>query len=529
MEDIEKNAKPCLVQTAQGFTVSYKEKLLYSKYDPSKAINQIIQNTQILPQTVILCVSPVLSYGLRELAQKLPEACIMLGCEYEDELYSFIQAKKSEDAAAGVFDDIHNFSFLTKQELLELGPLLTKNNVTLQSGFTLPNPGTFRRIIRIDFSAGAQFNSDLYDKVTENAVNALMTYWANRVTLVKFGRKYCTNFFKNLAVLPQTVPIQKYFAAVEKPIVVFGAGESAAEGIKKIKSQADGAASFFILCADTALQPLAAEGIVPDGVFIEEAQNVISHCFIGMQNCDTHIFAGLSSIHSITRFFKPEQISFFTTEFTQANFIERFNAAGVLPPQNLPFGSVGITAYYYATIFRRDDSIPIYTYGLDFAYSAGRTHTKGTMADNARFINSCRLKPDTNFAAAFNEPAFRDGSMYTTPILQRYRQMFDALRRAQGPQNKQQGPQNKQQGPQDETQNPQEILSNERTALIELKALLTGERKLPPEQQQKEITKLISDREYLYLHFPDGHKFAYTQSFLNRVRVEVEYFLKVLS
>ena len=147
-----------------------------------------------------------------------------------------------------------------------------------------------------------------------------------------------------------------------------------------------------------------------------------------MQNCDTHIFAGLSSIHSITRFFKPEQISFFTTEFTQANFIERFIAAGVLPPQNLPFGSVGITAYYYATIFRRDDSIPIYTYGLDFAYSAGRTHTKGTMADNARFINSCRLKPDTNFAAAFNETAFRDGSMYTTPILQRYRQMFDALR-----------------------------------------------------------------------------------------------------
>ena len=535
MEDIEKNVKPCLVQTAQGFTVSYKEKLLYSKYDPSKATNQIIQNTQILPQTVILCVSPVLSYGLRELAQKLPEDCIMLGCEYEDELYSFIQAKKSENAAAGVFDDIHNFSFLTKQELLELGPLLTKNNVTLQSGFTLPNPGTFRRIIRIDFSAGAQFNSDLYDKVTENAVNALMTYWANRVTLVKFGRKYCTNFFKNLAVLPQTVPIQKYFAAVEKPIVVFGAGESAAEGIKKIKSQADGAASFFILCADTALQPLAAEGIVPDGVFIEEAQNVISRCFIGMQNCDTHIFAGLSSIHSITRFFKPEQISFFTTEFTQANFIERFNAAGVLPPQNLPFGSVGITAYYYATIFRRDDSIPIYTYGLDFAYSAGRTHTKGTMADNARFINSCRLKPDTNFAAAFNETAFRDGSMYTTPILQRYRQMFDALRlserHCEAGQKQSSGLflVNLRAAMLRRAQVLQETLVIERETLLELKSLLTGEKKLPPEQQQKEITKLISDREYLYLHFPDGHKFAYTQSFLNRVRVEVEYFLKVLS
>ncbi len=73
------------------------------------------------------------------------------------------------------------------------------------------------------------------------------------------------------------------------------------------------------------------------------------------------------------------------------------------------------------------------------------------------------------------------------------------------------------------------ILSNERTALLELKALLTGEKKLPADELQEEITKLICEREYLYLHFPDGHKFVYTQSFLNRVRVEVEYFLKVLS
>ena len=34
--------------------------------------------------------------------------------------------------------------------------------------------------------------------------------------------------------------------------------------------------------------------------------------------------------------------------------------------------------------------------------------------------------------------------------------------------------------------------------------------------------------EDLYLHFPDGHKFQYTQSFLNRVRVEIEYYLKIL-
>ena len=523
MEEKSNETKPCLVQTSQGFTVSYKEKLLYSKYNPSKAINQIIQNTQILPQTIILCVSPVLSYGLRELEQKLPEDCIMLGLEYEDELNSFIHSNNSTNGQTSNFDGIKNFSFLTKEEIINLGPLLTRKNATLKSGFTLPQPGTFRRVIRIDFSAGTQFNSVLYDNVLENAVNAIMTFWANRVTLVKFGRKYCTNFFKNLSCLDQTVPVQKFFGTVEKPIIVFGAGESAEQGIKEIKAQPDGASAFFILCADTALQPLVSCGIIPDGVFIEEAQNIITRCFIGMQNCHTRIFAGLSSIHSITRFFKREQISFFTTEFTQACFIDRFEKAGMLPPKNEPFGSVGITAFYYAHIFRKDPSVPIKTYGLDFAYSAGRTHTKGTMADNERFQNSNRMKTDANYGAAFNEPAFKKNEkMFTTPIMERYAKLMEELvykRDCRAPFESLRGRDN---------DNIIPYLKKERESLLELKSLLTGAKQLPAEELQKEITRLVQEREYLYLHFPDGHKFQYSQSFLNRVRVEVDYYLKIM-
>ena len=528
--------KPCLVQTAQGFTVSYKQKLLYSKYAPQKAILNLIQNLNILPQTVILCVSPVLPYGLKELSQKLPQDCLMLGCEYEPELYNFIVSQNGQE-----FSAINNFSFLTQEELLDLGPLLSTRNVILKSGFALPQPGTFRRIIKIDFSAGAQFSGQLYDKVIENATNALMTFWANRVTLVKFGRKYSTNFFKNLAYSQKTVPIQNYFGTVAKPIFVFGAGESAAQGIEALKQQTkngtDIKKAVFILCADTALQPLIAQGIIPDGVFIEEAQNVISKCFIGTQAADIHIFAGLSSLHSVTRFFKPEQISFFTTEFVQAGFIERFEKLGILPPKNKPFGSVGITTYYYATVFRKDDSVPIYTYGLDFSYSAGHTHTKGAMADNSRFLNSNRLKNDANFGAAFNEPAFvknvsGDGAakMYTTPIMARYDVIMNALRQAQGPQTEAQSTQTAFVVPElvEGTTKIAPALQQEVASLQELKSLLTGEKKIAPDKIEQEITKLIQEREYLYLHFPDGHKFQYNQSFLNRVRVEVDYFLKAL-
>ena len=505
--------KPCLVQTAQGFTVSYGEKFLYSKYNPSKAINQIIEKLDIQPQTVILCVSPLLNYGLKELSQKLPQDCLMLGCELEPLLFDFIQENKSLPECD--FSDIPGFSFLTKEELLNLGPRLIKEKA-----------GCFRRIIRLDFSAAAQFHSDSYNQVVENVTNALMTYWANRVTLVKFGRKYCTNFFKNLSILDKTLPIQKYFASFEKAIYVFGAGESAQTGINEIKKI--GRDNCHILCADTALQPLLANGIEPDGVFIEEAQNVISKCFIGTQDSGIHIFAGLSSLHSITRYFKPQQISFFTTEFTQANFIDRFEKAGILPPKNQPFGSVGITTNYYAHIFKKDDSIPIYTYGLDFAYSAGRTHTKGAMADKARFMNSNRIKSYANFAAAFQEPAFKKNEkMYTTPIMARYEQIMIDL-----PRHCERSVAIHEKAGIGTTGLPRfacnNILLQEAASLEQLKALLTGQTKLPSEQLEEKITQLIQDREYLYLHFPDGHKFAYTQSFLNRIRVEIDYYLKII-
>ena len=509
------NLKPCLVQTAQGFTVSYKDKFLYSKYNPSKAILNIIENLNIQPQTIILCVSPVLPYGLKELSQKLPEDCLMIGCELEEELFDFI--KQNQNTTEFDFSNINNFSFITKDELFNLGPKLIK-----QKG------GTFRRIIRIDFSAAAQLNSNTYDMVVENVTNALMTYWANRVTLVKFGRKYCTNFFKNLSILDQTTPIQNYFGSFKKPILVFGAGQSAQDGITHIKESSRD--NYYILCADTVLQPLLANGITPDGVFIEEAQNVICKCFIGTQNSNLHIFAGLSSLHAITRYFKSEQISYFTTEFTQANFLDRFEKTGILPPKNEPFGSVGVTAFYYATIFRKNDKVPIYTYGLDFSYSAGRTHTKGAMADNARFMTSSRIKTDANYGAAFNKPAFKKNEiMYTTPIMERYANLMNELlshceEHSDVAIHEKTGI--------DTDGLPRcahkDIIQKERASLLELKSLLTGEKQLPAEELEKEITQLVQDREYLYLHFPDGHKFQYTQSFLNRVRVEIEYYLKIL-
>lgn len=545
--------RPCLVQTSQGFSVSYDNKFLYSKYAPSKAILNKIDSLQIQPQTIILCISPVLIYGLLELSKKLPEDCIMLGCEAEPSLLEFINENKEN------FSSIPHFSFLSESELLNLGPILTKNEYILKSGFSLPDAGTFRRIIPIDFSAGAQLHQDLYQKVYSNAVNALMTFWANRVTLVKFGRKYCSSFYKNLKKLPETVPIQNYFSSITKPIVVFGAGESTDKGIKYLLEiiEKEKTNPFYILCADTALQPLITSNIIPDGVFIEETQSVIVKCFLGTNNSKTQIFAGLSSVPSLSHIYPLNQISYFTTVFADSMFMKKLQNKNLLPPQNEPFGSVGLTTLFYALQFRANEDIPVYFYGLDFSYSSGRTHAKGTMAYKNLELNETRLLPGTNFSSAFSDPAFKVSSenqtIFSTPVLNRYAELLsfyfkdtknlynssdfginlniqkklpEPLQKAQKSSEKiclENGTFSK-----EFTDSLENYFTNEHNELLEIKNTLTGNKKIPEEELQDSITKLLKNKEYLFLHFPDGQKFVYSQSFLNRIRAQLDYFLRII-
>jgi hypothetical protein len=55
---------------------------------------------------------------------------------------------------------------------------------------------------------------------------------------------------------------------------------------------------------------------------------------------------------------------------------------------------------------------------------------------------------------------------------------------------------------------------------------LRGKEKLDDAAREKEIYAILSDHEYLFLHFPDGYKPSTAPSFLKRVRAEIDFFLK---
>ena len=539
------NQKPCvvqLIQTPQGCSVSYKEHLLYSKYNPKKNIITAIEQQTILPGTIILCCSPLLGYGLCELLAKLPENCLIVLCEAEQSLFDFTEKENTL-----IFNDERILN-CKPENLKELPVALYEKAVS----------GKFKRVIRIDFSAGVQFHQDFYNQIFSACSDSVMTFWKNRITLTKFGRRYSKNLFENLKYLSDSKPITDFFEAIEKPILVLGAGQSTQTFLQKNKIKKD---DFYILCADTAFVPLLKNHIKPDGVFIEEAQSVITKAFIGcsLNNADfseTQIFAGLSSIPNLCHIAKAQNFSYFFTEYTKACFLDELQQKSFMPPANSPFGSVGLTAVYYALKFRKNESIPVYVCGLDFSYSIGITHTKNALAHILRLSSANRLIPIENYAAAFSngttyakEKSGTGNIFVTTPTLQTYAQMFNNL--FLGSKNLYDAGESgiplailkgtpllqnskvenhilKNTFSENQKKELKEYLQNEKKSLEYLKNLLTGKTDLKGSKLIEEITKIAECKEYLFLHFADGNTFNSTQSFLNRIRTEIDFFLKYM-
>ena len=69
----------------------------------------------------------------------------------------------------------------------------------------------------------------------------------------------------------------------------------------------------------------------------------------------------------------------------------------------------------------------------------------------------------------------------------------------------------------------------EKKALEELKLIFTGKIIFPKNESEEKIKLLLEEREYLFLHFPDGINPSLDESFLKRVRTQIDYFIKIFN
>ncbi|UTD02872.1 DUF115 domain-containing protein [Treponema socranskii subsp. buccale] len=413
------NGNPRSVQTEGGISVLYKGRYLYSKYAPEKAIKRTVLSKPVAPGTLVLACSPVLCLCLAELCASLPENCFVLGCEFDAVLYAF--------SLKYIPHDIARFAMLSPDELPKLPFMLTKRRAETKSGAFLPPAGTFRRVLRADFSAGTQFFPQHYAALTEAAENAVMRFWKNRVTLIKFGRRFSRNLFRNIARLPRSCPIENLTQSVEKPIIVFGAGGSMEKTARSIRSVQS---AFYIVAADAALAPLFRFGIEPDAVVCEEAQSVIAPFFLGANGKRFRVFAGITSWPKLFDL-SDGTICYFSPHYDDTAFFDSLVVRRILPCIMPPLGSVGLTATKIALMLRKTDRIPVFVTGLDFSYRAGTTHARGSAPHTARLTSSFRISPAANYEAAFGcsiqKIIGKDGSpFFTSPALLSYVQTFRA-------------------------------------------------------------------------------------------------------
>lgn len=564
--DTASREEPCLVDTGRGFSVSYRNRFLYSKYAPERAVLSTIDSFVMLPGSLVLAFSPALWLGLPELLKKLPGSSFVLGIETDCLLHEFAEnqlQKLKSSSENPAFSKVAMLPFAENEYLVNILSGMSKSRCE-----SLPHISTFRRALPIDMSAGTQFDKEGYGKIAALAQNAIASFWKNRITLTKLGRLFSRNIFKNLPRLPESIPFGSLRGSVSRPIFVFGAGESLETTLKTIPTSL--LERCFIIAVDAAAPALKAHSLKIHAVCALEGQLAIEKAYIGGSAKESLIIADMCSRERVTSH-TQRAVTYFASKFTDAEFFNGMCKKDFFPPAIPSLGSVGLTAVYVALMLRESQNIPVFITGLDFSFSLGRTHAKNTPAHIARLCAMDRLNPAENYAAAFRMGAKEikgknNTSVFTDTALEGYSasfadffsgtvNLYDAGEQGL-PLSIQQISSEKlaayletldstaasairgqdlhfsETSPKEKAHKIHEIreyLEKEEKSLNRIKELLMFGKDVASCScsVEEELHALIAPREYLFLHFPDGYKCTPSDiSFLKRVRSQIDFFLK---
>jgi len=435
-----KDEKPLLIQTDRGFSVLYRNKYLYSKYNPQAAITAQITSLQIPDSTLILCLSPVLGYGLKELTEKLPASSYILALECDQMLMRFsLDHCDFSPFAQQRFSYIRTDSVAEVLKKIESLPLFP-----------------FKKCLVLSCSGGVQLNQTFYDEVRLYADEVISRFWKNRITLMHLGRNYAHNTFRNLLSLarslarslerpmtgsltscsPENSPAESSVWCVpssknrfrlltgderiRKPLLVAGAGPSldtARDFIIKNRN------AFFLLAVDAAAVALLPD-IRPDAIVLVESQYWIDSAFIGLRKYGIPVFADLTASPRALQACGGN-VHFFCTEYARLKYLERLYQT--LQPLILPpMGSVGLTALQLALALTAPH-LPVLHTGLDFAWQTGLTHAAGSSPIKKLFAEINRTESPYKLSAStgMQRISGKQGlSYWTTPVLSGYAELY---------------------------------------------------------------------------------------------------------
>ncbi|MDR3138852.1 MAG: DUF115 domain-containing protein [Treponema sp.] len=551
---------PRQIEARRGFSIFYRGKNLLSLIDPIAQAERIAGSVFPKTRTLYFCPSPLFGYGLAKLLAGLNADSAVLCIETDEKLMSL--------------------SLEAMEESLLLHPRLryirTRDAAAL-CAFVRETWGSrsFRRLEIIRLSGGWQLDSPLYEALAAALRRDIATDWGNAMTLVKLGRRYIRNAFRNMALIPDTPTLGDLYLG-SRPVLVLGAGPSLdglLEGLlvafgEKLKESAG--RPFAVICADTCLLALLSRNIKPDLVVALESQHWNLRDFIGAGSQTIPLAMDLSALPA-TREVLGGQVFLFVTPWTPLRIFERLRERRLLPEALAPLGSVGLSAVALAL---RISSGPVIAGGIDFSFTLDRFHARNTPGHLNGLNRHDRFHPLIN-TTAFRPGVFRARSksgerVLSDPVMKNYRELFEqefsreerlsditgtglplgikTLSREAAFALLQDAPAamagdiplatasehfpkaraDRQPG-EERRQALEGLIRRERESLIALRNSLTGESPLSPEETEK----LLDGADYLWAHFPEcagaggRHPPVTDISFLKRIRTEIDPFIGI--
>ena len=549
------------IPARRGFSLSYNGKTLLSRIDPVTQAERLAAELKLGEATLYLCPSPLYGYGLPLLLERLSETghnSAILCLEFDEGLF-----KLSEKAMA---ENREKFSPFANDKNLALIRVFSPEDACF---FVRKTWGgrRFRRVESIHFGGGWQLFPQLYGQAEALLGREISLEWGNAMTLIRLGRLYTKNFIQNLSCFCKSGNAALDFGAL--PTLVLGAGPSLDPVLDGLSSLWGGRIpqppdrNFRIVCVDSCLAALNERGIRPDLVVILESQHWNLRAFIGLGWGEINAALDLSSLPASARL-QWSNTYFYTTAWTELRLFARLEKEGLLPRRIAPLGSVGLSAVALALGCSLG---PVLTAGIDFSYTLDACHARSTPGHRDLETRQNRLKGFSASATAFRDGTFSAVSktgkkVRCDPAMRNYRELFEKEFGAESRLYDIEGPglplgvkpvspneafailngssevsgglrtqAEKRRLTPDEKQRSQKMIRFIRREMDYLKAIkeiLSGISSLG----QARLGELLETADYLWAHFPECAGAGLSGppvddlSFLKRVRIEIEPFLK---
>jgi hypothetical protein len=398
----------------RGF--SYNGKTLLSGIDPAGKADRVAEAVPVQERTLYFCPSPLYGYGLEHLLSRITSNSSVLCIEANPNLFAISQEH------FGPLLKNNNKLRLTNQ--CDTGVLC--EFLRREWG-----PRSFRRVEIVRLSGGWQLSATLYETLAESLRREIALNWSNAMTLSRLGRRYICNALRNLALYPRFPSLEQlsYGAA---PVLVLGAGPSLDQSLDALAArfgeslQSASSRPFKILCVDTCLPSLKERNIIPDLAVILESQHWNLNDFTGLAGWKVPSAMDLSALPRSGEILSGGLFRFFTP-WTELTIFKRLNTAGLLPTSVPPLGSVGLSA---VSIARQLTHGIVITAGLDFSFTIDSYHARSTPGHKYALCRHNRFKSLLNAENAFGRATFTTVSktgnrVYSSMALFSYRDLFE--------------------------------------------------------------------------------------------------------